>query len=83
MDYRKTLTLFASFLLGFSICFIASCGSGPKVTVYLSHADANGMDYYNENTDESGFIKYSDTDKFVCFNQADAQTLFNYCSLGT
>lgn len=70
------------------ICLIAvvgsgvgSCANGPKVTVYLSDPAMSGMEFYNQNTKQSGFVNYSDTDKFVCFNPNDAQTLLNYCAV--
>jgi len=64
------------------LCFLYSCGNGPKVTVYVSDPNNLGMEYYNETTGAQGFVGYSVTDKFICFNPTDASTLFNYCGLG-
>lgn len=71
-----------TFLSGIAMCLVASCGNGPKVRVYLSDPASGGMEYYDEVTGEKGFVPYSDTEKFIAFNQQDAATLFNYCGLG-
>jgi hypothetical protein len=80
--FGKGLFLGSIFLLGATSTQVAGCGSGPKIIAYLSDPQANGMEFYNENTGEKGFVNYSETDKFVCMNKADAQTLYNYCGLG-
>lgn len=82
MPRKQLLTLFMGCLSGIVLCTIASCGSGPKITVYLSDPANGGMEFYNENTGEKGFVDYSKTEKFVAMTPTDAQTLFNYCGLG-
>lgn len=71
-----------AFLSGALISQAAGCGSGPKITVYLSDPSQGGMEYFDENSGVKGFVNYSETDKFICMNKADAQTLYNYCGLG-
>jgi len=80
-NWRMSSTILASFVSGFILALVVSCGKGPKVTVYISDPDANGMEYYNENTGTSGFVPYSSTDKFFCLNETDTQTLLNYCGV--
>lgn len=70
-----------AFALGMMTCSLYGCGAGPKVTVYISDPSQGGMQFYNENTGQSGFVAYSETDKFVAFNPADAQMLIDYCKL--
>jgi hypothetical protein len=82
MQLKPSLMLFMAFLSGGLVTQISGCGSGPKIIAYLSDPQAGGMEFYNENTGEKGFVTYSETDKFVCMNKADAQTLYNYCGLG-
>jgi len=82
MQLKQLQMLFTGFLSGVALLCIASCGNGPKVTVYLSDPANGGMEFYDEHTGQKGFIPYSETEKFIAFNQADASTLFNYCRLG-
>jgi hypothetical protein len=82
MPRNQSLMPYMAFLSGILMCLVASCGNGPKVRVYLSDPGSGGMEYYDENTGERGFVSYADTDKFIAFSQADATTLFNYCGLG-
>lgn len=63
------------------LVLVNACASGPKVTVYLSDPAAGGCEYYDPNTQAGGFVPYSSTDKFVCFNPTDAQTLINFCGI--
>lgn len=59
----------------------AILASGPLLKVYLSDPTIGGMDFYDEKTGKSGFVYYSDTDKFICLDQVDTQTLLNYCGI--
>lgn len=76
MPQRPSLLLFLACL-----SFLDACKQGPVVTVYLSDPARAGMESYNSLTNVPGFSLYKDTDKFVCFNPTDAETLFNYCSV--
>lgn len=79
MQPKRLLTPFlvcSSIILGGA----SSCHGGPKVTVYVSTPASNGMNYSNEATGAKGLLPYSQSDKFVCFNPADAETLINYCN---
>jgi hypothetical protein len=58
---------------------LLSCHNGPHVRTYTSYVDKGGMDYYDERTNEKGFVPYSNTDKFTCFDPEDLQTVLNYC----
>lgn len=78
---KRLLMPFMGFLSGLSLCFISSCGNGPKVIVYISDPTRLGMEYYNENTGQGGFVPYSETDKFVCLNQTDMNAMLNYCGV--
>ena len=68
-------------LILFALCLLSSCkGGGPQVTVYVSDPSVGGLDGYNEATQQSSFVKYADSDKFVCFNPPDAQSLLDNCA---
>lgn len=82
MQQKRLPIALLSFLSGLLLCFIADCGNGPKVRVYVSDPASNGMEYYDETTGEKGFVTYDKTDKFIAFSETDAQTLFDYCGLG-
>lgn len=73
------MKLVCAFIVGLTISHLSGCGSGPKVTVYLSDPAQGGMQYYNELNGQRGFVKYDVTDKFVCFTQTDASAILNYC----
>lgn len=73
MQQKLLLTLLAASLL-------SSCGSGPKVTVCVSDPAAGGFNCYNENTQQSSFLVYSASDKYIAFDPTDAQTLLNFCA---
>lgn len=62
------------------VVLLSSCGHGPKVTVCVSDPAAGGFDCYNENTQQSSFMAYAASDKFVAFSPTDAQTLLNFCN---
>lgn len=72
MKQRKRL---ASLLIVFSIL---ACGTGLKVTTYISDPDQGGMQGSDHKGNKS-FKPYSETEGFVCFNKQDTQTLLNYC----
>jgi hypothetical protein len=70
------------FLSGITLCLVTSCQhNGPKVTVYISDPKNGGMEFYNEVTNQSGFVTYDQTDKFVCLNQDDLAAVLNYCGV--
>lgn len=71
--------LFEMLCIALLIIALQSCENGPKVTVYVSDPAHEGMEYYNENTGQKGFIAYPLTDKFICFNQTDFNELLNFC----
>lgn len=73
----RQLKLFLTALL----VLTSSCASGPKVTVYISDPAQGGCEYFNPNTQQGGFVDYSLTDKFVCFQPAEAQALINFCGI--
>ena len=73
MLQKLSLILFTAFLL-------SSCGTGPKVTVFVSDPAAGGLDGYNEATQQSVFVTYANSDKFVCFTPPDAQSLLDKCA---
>jgi hypothetical protein len=81
MRRKQLLMPFMGFASGIALCMMASCGNGPKVTVYVSDPEAGGMEFYNENTGKSGFVKYAETKDYVCFTGTDLQTLMNYCGI--
>ena len=58
---------------------VSECSQGPEMAIYISTPKSGGMNYYDPVSDKSGFIPYSQTDKFICLTPTDAQTLFNYC----
>lgn len=70
-----------AFIFGVFISQIYGCGNGPKVKVYISDPTQNGMEFYDENTGEKGFVPYSQTTNFIAFDETDAQALFEYCNL--
>lgn len=59
---------------------LLACSKGPKVTVYISNPDKGGMDFHNNKTKKDGFVTYWDTDKFVCLEKTDMNTLLVYCN---
>lgn len=83
MDSRYFKYGIMAFFMGFLLVLIlmgtTSCGKGPKVTIYISNPQKSGMDFYNENNNTKGFVDYSKTDKFICMNQTDLQSVMNYC----
>ena len=79
MPRKQLLTWFVGCLSGIALLTIGSCGHGPLVTVYISDPSREGMEFYNEKTGATGFVEYSQTDKFVCLNQVDMQAYLNYC----
>ncbi len=60
---------------------LSNCAGGPKVTVCLSNPKMMGMNCFSETTGQPSFLPYMDTNKFVCFNPTDAQTLLNFCGM--
>jgi hypothetical protein len=60
---------------------MGSCSNGPKVRIEISTPAQGGVAWYDENTGQSGFTPYSQTDKHVCFTPTDLQTLMDYCGL--
>lgn len=56
-------------------------GAGPAVTLYLSDPLKGGMEYYDELTQQSGFISYSETDRLICLNPPDMSLLLDYCKI--
>jgi hypothetical protein len=79
--WRTPFVISVSAVCGFMMAFLLNCGSGPQITVYVSDPSISGMEFYNEKTGDQGFVPYSQTDKFFCLNQADTQTLLNYCGI--
>ena len=76
MLLKLSLTLFTLFLLN-------NCGNGPQVSVFISDPAAGGLDGYNEATQQSSFVPYANSDKYVCFTPTDAQSLLDNCSQTT
>lgn len=77
---QSLITWLTGFLSCVALVSIESCKhQGPKVVVYLSEPTRNGMEFYNEENGQRGFIDYAQTDKFVCLNQVDMQAMFYYC----
>ncbi len=70
-------------LISLVLCLLASCKNAPQVTVYVVDVNAGGMDGYDEATKQTSFLEFKDTEKFVCFNPADASTLINFCGAGS
>ncbi len=64
------------------VALLSSCGSGPKVMVCVSDPGAHGFDCYDERISKSSFLPYDQSDKYVAFNPADAQTLLSFCASG-
>ena len=81
MQQSRLPTLFVAYLSGILTCVMMSCAGGPKVRVHISDPGKSGMEYYDERTNQSGFVSYSDTDKFICFNPNDFSLVLNYCRL--
>lgn len=82
MQQNRLPMLLVGYLSGIITCIMISCANGPKVRVHISDPTRGGMDFYDQRTKESGFAFYAETDKFVCFNTMDIQTLLNYCGVG-
>jgi hypothetical protein len=55
-------------------------GKCVPVTAGPNTCAGGGMEYYDERTKVSGFVPYSATGNFTCFNPTDTQTLLNYCA---
>lgn len=70
-----------AFVSGFLVALMISCGAGPKLRIYLSDPARLGMEYYDETSGQSGFVNYSETEKFICLNQPDANALLSYCGV--
>lgn len=62
------------------VLFVDSCASGPKVTVCILDPAVSALECYNEQTGQASSIPVSASDKFVCFNPTDADSLLNYCA---
>lgn len=55
---------------------------GPKVTVYISSPGSGGMDYYDAEGNEGGFVTYAETDHFICMKPADANRVIRFYATG-
>ncbi len=71
-NIKKLQIIYLSLLVACS-----SCASAPKISVYLSKPDAGGL-FGSKNGEPLPFIKYEDTDKFVCTPPEDLQILLEY-----
>lgn len=80
MPQKRWPILLLTFSLGLALGLLPHCGGegGPKVKVYISHPDQNGMAFYDEKTTETGFVDYKLTDKFICLHPDEAQTVMEY-----
>lgn len=76
---KRLLTVSLTLLGVYSLLGAGSCSQGPDVTVYISTPKNGGMNWARASANKTGFIPYQYTDKFVCFNQIDAQLLLDYC----
>lgn len=66
--------------LTLSLLSLSSCGhTGPKIAVCVSNPSNDGFECYDERTQKSYHLNYSDSDKYVALSPTDAQTLFNFC----
>ncbi len=80
MQRKLWLGLLPAYSAGFITALLIGCAHGPKVTVNISSPERGGMDWYDERTNKAGFVPYSATDQYMCFNPSDAQLLLNYCA---
>lgn len=79
---KRYLSLSAAFVSGFLLNLVVACKQDqPKVTVYISTPDKQGMFFFNNTNGQSGFVGYAETDKFVCLNPQDIGALLNYCGV--
>lgn len=70
----KLLKLFPIVFLSFN-----ACGNyGPKVDVCISDPANTGFDCHNAQTNVTHFIKFTDTENYVCLNPVDMKTLLVY-----
>lgn len=67
-------------LLALFVAFLVSCGTGPRVTIGISHPAKGGLSCFDARTGESFFTEYKDTDKWVCLPPEDARTLLEFCA---
>lgn len=68
-------------LISSALFLLSNCGGGgPKISVFISDPKVGGLDGYDEATQKASFVKYADSDKYVCFTPTDAQTLLSSCA---
>lgn len=70
------------FLILSLLCLAASCKNGPKLKVCISDPQAGGLDCYDQTTEQSSFMPYPDTDRYVCLSPSDSQALLSFCARG-
>lgn len=70
-------------LILFLICLLnEGCKQAPEITICISSPSQGAFSCYDQRTKQSFQLPYSNSDKFVAFPPADAQTLLNFCAQG-
>jgi hypothetical protein len=60
--------------------FLASCGSGPKVTVCVSDPQNGGFQCVTHD-DKTNFLPYTESENYVALPPDDMRSLIEYCGL--
>jgi hypothetical protein len=70
---------FKILFVGLSL-LLASCGSGPKVTICIVDSNNNGLQCVDAK-DKAFFVPIAQADNYVALPPGDMRTLIEYCGL--